>query len=359
MGKKSKKIIGLFLVLISIFAVMALTACSNKKNDETITFIDCSGVEITMNKEVNKVIVTDQSCTAFLTAMGCANRIIGVHKSMLIDKWSPIFIGDEMSHMSKYGYRPSAEAIYDVQADIVLLNDATYSEELRKIGVNAVCFAYDNIDELYFAVDMLGTIFGDDARAYVDKWKKYTQETINEITSAVAGISSSEKKDVYYINASNNPSDLYSTFGGNSFVEFWIDLIGGNLVTSEYKDITSIEQEVIIAKNPQNIFIGGYAQYSRKDMLMSDPLWTNIDAVKNNSVYLLPTSLASYEKFSVEFPMLLKYSAHELYPELCSFDGIATLKTFYQDYYHIELSNEYLENLLLGLYPDGTKKDLQ
>lgn len=48
----------------------------------------------------------------------------------------------------------------------------------------------------------------------------------------------------------------------------------------------------------------------------------------------------------------------KLYPELCSFDGIATLQTFYKDYYSIELSNEYLGNLLLGLYPDGTKKDL-
>ena len=55
--------------------------------------------------------------------------------------------------------------------------------------------------------------------------------------------------------------------------------------------------------------------------------------------------------------MLLKYSAHELYPDLCTFDGISTLRTFYKDYYDIELSNEHLENLLLGLYPDGSKKD--
>lgn len=312
MEKTSKRIIGLFLTINSIIAIATLTACNSKKNDGTITFVDCSGVEITMNKEVNKVIVTDQSCVAFLTAMGFDNKIIGVHKSMLIDKWSPIFIGDEMAHMSKYGYQPSAEAVYESQADIVLLSDATYSAELRKSGVNAVCFSYDNIDELYFAVDMLGTIFGEDAKTYADKWKKYTQETIEEITNELASIGTADKKDVYYINASNNPSDLYSTFGGNSFVEFWINLIGGNLVTSEYKNITTIEQEIIISKNPEKIFIGGYAQYSRKDMLMSDPLWANIDAVKNNDIHLLPTSLASYEKFSVEFPMLLKYSAHEI-----------------------------------------------
>lgn len=91
--------------------------------------------------------------------------------------------------------------------------------------------------------------------------------------------------------------------------------------------------------------------------MITDPLWENIDAVKNNDIHLLPTSLASYEKFSVELPMLLKYSAHELYPDLCTFDGISTLRTFYKDYYDIELSNEHLENLLLGLYPDGSKKD--
>ena len=357
MKKTIKRTIGFFLTLCSIFAVTTLAACNNKKDDGIITFTDCSGTEITMKKEVNKVIVTDQSCTAFLTAMGYDNKIIGVHKSMLIDKWSPIFMGDEMSHMSKYGYQPSAEAIYEAQADIVLLNDATYAAELRKSGVNAVCFSYDNLDELYFAVDMLGSIFGDDARTYAEKWKKYTQDTINEITNALTSLETNDRKNVYYINASNNPSDLYSTFGGDSFVEYWINLIGGNLVTSDYKDITTIEQEIIIAKNPETIFIGGYAEYSRKESLITDPLWENIDAVKNNDIHLLPTSLASYEKFSVELPMLLKYSAHELYPDLCAFDGISTLRTFYKDYYDIELSNEHLENLLLGLYPDGSKKD--
>ena len=61
--------------------------------------------------------------------------------------------------------------------------------------------------------------------------------------------------------------------------------------------------------------------------------------------------------FLCVFSMLLKYSAHELYPDLCAFDGISTLRTFYKDYYDIELSNEHLENLLLGLYPDGSKED--
>lgn len=340
-----------------MFASVLLSSCGNQTDDGTVTFTDCSGVEITMKREVGKAIVTDQSCASFLTAMGCIDKVIGVHRSMLIDQWSPIFWGNETEHMSTYGYKPNAEAIYKAQADIVLLNDPSYAEELRKSGVNAVCFSYNNIDELYFAVDMLGNIFGEEAQKYAAKWKKYTQDTIAEVTDQLSNLDPSEKKNVYYINASNNPSDLYSTFGGESFVEYWINTIGCDLVTSEYINITSIESEAILAKNPETIFIGGYAEYSRRDELTSDPLWANVDAVKNNDIHLLPTSLASYEKFSVEFPMLLRYSAHELYPDLCGFDGIPTLKTFYRDHYHLELSDELLQNLLLGLYPDGTKED--
>ncbi len=88
---------------------------------------------------------------------------------------------------------------------------------------------------------------------------------------------------------------------------------------------------------------------------MGDPLWANVNAVKNNNIYLMPTSLVSYERFSVELPMLLEYSANILYPELHEFKGIETLRAFFNEYYGLSFTDEVLNNMLLGLAPDGTK----
>ena len=203
----------------------------------------------------------------------------------------------------------------------------------------------------------MGDIFGDNAKVYVTKWKNLMTETVNSITSDLSSLNDADKKNVYYINAAVNPGDLFTTFGGNSFVEYWMNTIGANLVTSSYKDITSLEAEVALSLKPDTIIISGYAEYTRKEELLESEVWSGIPAVKNESIYLMPTSFVSYERFAVELPMLLSYSANALYPSLHSFDGTSELKEFYKNYYGKTFTDEQLNNMLLGLNPDGTRMD--
>lgn len=340
-------------VVLAIASTL-LVACNNNEDSGKIKITDCSGVEVEIKKDVKRVISVNQSFVAFMIAMGEGNKVIGTHGSVLGHAYLPLFSEDVLK-ASKVGYQANPELIYSLNPDLVVLNDATYAQTLRDIGLPAIYFGYDNINELYKGLDLMGDIFGDNAKNYVTKWKNKVDSTISTISSEVSSLKDSEKKDVYYINAAVNPGDLYTTFGGGSFVEYWINSIGGKLATSNYRDITSLDSEIALSLNPSNIFISGYAEYTRKDELMSDPLWTNIKAVKNNDVYLMPTSLVSYERFSVELPMLLEYSANILYPELHEFKGIETLRTFFNDFYGLTFTDEVLNNMLLGLAPDGTK----
>ena len=350
--------INLFVKLsILLICTAATSSCSNNQNSDTLKIVDCSGATVTINKDVSKIICVDQSCCAFLTAMNQTSKIIGVHGSVKFSNWSPIFLGEELDHMKKYGYQPSAEAIYESGADLVILNDAKYAEELRKAQIPAIYFGYANIDGLYKAVDMLGKIFGNEATSFVQKWKTRIDNTQEAIKSDLKTLEEEGKRNVYYINASNNPSDLYSTFGGNSFCEYLMNSIGANLITSQYKDITSIESEIIIGKNPDAIIIGGYAEYAREEELKSSDLWKDVDAVKNDAIYLLPTSFVGFEKFSVELPLLLDFTANALYPALHEFGGKAALDSFIKEYYGLELTDDILNNMLLGLYPDGSRMD--
>lgn len=355
-GCSRLKISKLLFAVLCLSCVLGLTACGKASEDEMITITDCSGAEVTIPKNIERVIAVHPSCVEFMTAMGQADKIIGTHGSVLGQSWAYLFY-DGFNDMTLYGYKPTAEEIYAADVDLVIVKNAAYAETLRDDGIPAIYFGYNNIDELYFAVDMLGDIFGKEAKSFGDKWKAYTDDTIKKIQKEVSGLSEADKRNIYYINASVNPGDLYTTYGGNSFVEYWLNTIGANCVTSPYPDIEELDKEVVLSLKPDTVFISGYAEYTRLDEITSDALWSDVEAVKNGEIYLMPTSLVSFERFAVELPMLLNYSANKIYPDLHSFDALSEMKAFYKDFYGVEFTDEQVNNMILGLNVDGSRMD--
>ena len=355
-----KKLVILFLTLT--IACGLLTSCSteaSKNSSRRIT--DCAGAEVEIPENVERVVCTSASAVPFLLGMGVEDKIIGAHGSTLGHSWASVFYDgfkEDAGKVALFGKNPNAEELISANVDLVILKDAAYAEELRKQGIPAVCFKYTNKEGLYAAVDMLGTVFGNEAKEYAGKWEKKLDETIDSISKELESLPESEKCNVYYVDATGaeaSNENLFLTAGGGSFVEYWINASGANLVTSSYKDLEQIDQEEGLSLNPDTIFICGWLEYEAKDIMMNDPLWQDIPAVKNDRVFLMPTSFASYDRFSVEMPLMLSYTAHQLYPDYHEFGGIEELRTFYKEYYRRDFSDTQLENMLKGLNPDGTR----
>jgi iron complex transport system substrate-binding protein len=348
----------LLLAFISLMIGM-LAGCGTDTAAKTKIITDCSGAEVEIPSDLNKVVVTNPSAVAFMTAMGLSDKIVGTHGSILNQSW--VYVFDEtFNDVALFGKNPNAEELIAKDIDLVIIKDAKYAEELRKSGINAVCFKYTNKEELYFALDMLGEIFGKDAKSYASKWKTKLDTTIETIAKDLSGVSVDDRHRVYYVDATGAEATrdtLYLTSGGGSFVEFWVNSSGGKLVTSPYEGIDEIDQETALTLRPDTIFICGWLEYTAKDVLMSDPLWQDVPAVKNDRVFLMPTSFVSYDRFSVELPLMLDYTAHLLYPDKHAFNGIDDLREFYKQYYNQSLNDDQLENLLKGLNPDGTRME--
>lgn len=356
------------LMLMVTFALVCglLSGCTsdstNNNGESNIRVItDCAGAEVEIPENIEKVVCTSASGVPFLLGMGVEDKIVGAHGSTLGQSWASVFyegFKEEAGKVALYGKNPNAEELIAAEVDLVILKDASYAEELRKQGIPAVCFKYTNKEELFYAVDMLGEIFGKEAQAYAEKWEEKLDTTIDTISKELESLPENEKCNVYYVDATGaeaSNENLFLTAGGGSFVEYWINASGANLVTSSYKDLEQIDQEEGLSLNPDTIFICGWLEYEAKDIMMSDPLWQDVPAVKNDRVFLMPTSIASYDRFSVEMPLMLSYTANKLYPEYHEFGGIDELREFYKDYYNREFSDEQLEMMLKGLNPDGTR----
>ena len=351
-----KRVCAYFLAILMLLNLCAFSAGADDAAAETRTIVDCSGAEVEIPVNVERVIAPNQPFCSFMIAMGEADKLIGSHGSVLGQVWAQYFYEDILS-VELYGYKPEAELLYAADADLVVVKNPAYAETLRNAGLPAIYFGYSNVDELRYAVNLMAEIFGDSAAEWAEKWFACLDDTIASISDDLQDLPESEKKSVYFINAAINPGTLYSTFGGGSFTEYWINTIGGELVTSPYEGIEEIEQEEALTLDPDVIFISGYAEYTRLEELKADPLWADMRAVADGEIYLMPTSLVTYDRFAVELPLLLDYSANLLYPELHSFSGIDALREFNEEFYGITFEDELLENMLLGLNPDGSRMD--
>lgn len=323
----------------------------------TKKIVDCSGTEVEIPNDIDKVVVTNPSAVAFMTAMDLDDLLVGTHGSILNHSWAHVFYKG-FDNMALFGKNPNAEELISADVDLAIIKDAAYAEELRNQGINAVCFKYQNKEELYSAIEMLGDIFGENAKAYAEKWENKLNATIDKIDEDLSDVPAEKKCNVYYVDATGAEATnegLFLTAGGGSFVEYWINASGANLVTSPYEGVEEIDQETALTLNPDTIFICGWLEYKAKDILMADQLWKDVPAVKNDRVFLMPTSFVSYDRFSVELPLMLDYTANVMYPDEHEFGGIDTLRDFYKEYYGQDLSDSDLENMLKGLNPDGTR----
>ena len=352
-----KKVMVLFVALV--LAMGLLVGCGANSQSATKTITDCSGTQVEIPSDPSKVVVTSPAAVAFMEAMGLSDKIVGTHGSILNHSWVYVF-DERFNDVALYGKNPNAEELIAAEVDLAIIKDAEYAEELRKSGINAVCFKYKNKEELYSALDMLGEIFGDGAKSYASEWKAKMDSTIENIQKDLADVPEVDRHNVYYVDATGaeaTTETLYLTSGGGSFVEFWVTSSGGNLVTSPYEGLEEIDQETALTLNPDTIFICGWLEYTAKDVLMSDPLWQDVPAVKDDIVFMMPTSFVSYDRFAVELPLMLDYTANLLYPDKHAFNGIDDLREFYKKYYNQTLSDDQLENMYKGLNPDGTRME--
>jgi iron complex transport system substrate-binding protein len=113
--------------------------------------------------------------------------------------------------------------------------------------------------------------------------------------------------------------------------------------------MTEVSMEQIIEWQPEVIITSNAQFYSS---VYSDSLWTDVDAVKNERVYLVPTNPFCWIDRPPGPHVILgtAWTAKSLYPELFEdMDMEQLTRDFYSQFFHYELTDGELNNLL---YPD-------
>ncbi len=131
----------------------------------------------------------------------------------------------------------------------------------------------------------------------------------------------------------------------------WLNSTGGYDVAAEagIDGIKAVNMEQIYEMNPDIIFITNFTETQPEDLYnnaFTDQDWSSVKAVQDKKVYKMPLGIYRWYPPSGDGPLMLKWMAQKIYPELFTYDMGEEIKDYYSRYYSYDLSDAQVEQIL-------------
>ena len=293
------------LALIMTLSIFVLSGCSSQ-TDRMVT--DREGTEVNIPTKIEKIISTAPSNTEVLMALGLGDKLVA------IDKYSTDIEGINTELPQIDFLNPDAETIIGLEPDIVIAsghNKTGSSEDpfkaISEAGIPVVYIpSSDSIDGIYKDIEFIADVVNERSKGkeIVDDMKAQVEE-IKAIGDAIT-----DKKSVYF---EISPAPYLSSFGKSTFLNEMIEIIGAKNIFENEEGWVSPTAEAIIDANPDVIITNAGYMENPTEEIKSRDAWENINAIKNNEVYLVDQNASSRPSQNVI--KALEQMAKAVYPE--------------------------------------------
>lgn len=215
---------------------------------------------------------------------------------------------------------PSKEKLLDTQPDFLIgwsssFSNDTFNREFCKKN-NIKMYVPKSIDSdatmktVYEDFNNLGKIFGVEEKS--DEITQNMKKQIKEVQDKIKDSSKSKKRVFVYDSGEDAP---FTASGG--VAKDIISLAGGqNIFGDIKKSWSNVTWEQVVDRNPEYIIIVDYDSskdsQAKKKFLMSNPALKNVDAIKNNRIFVV--GLTDLEP-GIRDSATVKSLAEKFYPE--------------------------------------------
>ncbi len=283
---------------------------SNNENKEENKVIDREGNEVVLPEKTDKIISLAPSITETLVNLGLSDNLVAVDKYSLevegVNKDLPVF--DIMN--------PDAENIVALEPDIIFGTGMTKSKGTDPFAPMVEMGSFvtvvptsTSIEGIKEDILYIGKVTNKEkeAQAIVEDFEKQIEDTL-------AMINKKEDKEPLKVYFETSPMPDAYTFGQDTFLNDMLNMLGATNIFGEESGWLAVSEEQIIAKNPDVIFTNAdFLEDPIKD-IKNRAGWENVNAVKNNRVYLIDKNSSSRanENSIKAFSQMAEF----LYPEL-------------------------------------------
>ena len=326
-----------------------------------ITITDMAGQSLTVPSPVSKVLSTSPTSTV-IVYMLTPDKLLAFNYETTSDEQQ--YMPDKYKGLNSVGgwygaQSGSYEEFISMDPDLVFEsvsssnNTTQHTSDLatlkvrqQKFGSIPVVGVADTSNFTTFdpSIKFIGNLLGADEKA--GQLTDFNDKVQKEVSDVVSNIPENEKVTVYYA----EDADGLQTEPPGSVHAQLIDFCGGkNVANVQIKGgagQTDVSLEQVLQWNPEVIITTNPTFYKN---VYNDSNWNGISAVQNKRVYLSPKSPFKWFDRPTGANMIIgiPWVAKILYPDkFKNLDLTGQVKEFYTDFYHVDLSNDEVNNIL-------------
>lgn len=331
------------------------TENSNSSTGYPITITDTAGKQSTFTKPVERVIVLDSDAADAMKVIGKENKIVGIGDS-LTEKAIQYPAVSKLPSVGKWG-EPNIEAIIALKPDVVLSYvqwpESTKLESQLPANISVVRMDFYKASSYHQEMENIGKIFN--AQDNSSKYLTWYDKNMKLVSDRIAGIPTDQRIKFFGEGGASKISGRKGYGQGTGLDELVTAAGGVNIANfSQYKDV---ETEWVIQQNPETIFVwsskDGLKSENRASIIASQnnvtklPGFENVNAIKNNKVYVLTSGYA----YGSSSPIATLQVAKWLYPDkFADVDIEALHKEYLTQYTNIDSTTASSGTFY---YPDG------
>ena len=371
--KKHRQLLALFICLV--MSVSLLTGYSETKaateeptqsaeqdatqeTAETREITDMAGRKVTVPAVENiESVFSAGPVAAIFLYMVAPDKLLGwnyelndVEKSIILDKYQdlPNFgMGDAVNYEAVIAANPTI-AINSGKINDAMVSDCDALSESLGIPVVAVDNELNNSAEAFrFMGELLGV------EDHAEELAQYAEQVFTDI-NVLSDIPEEKKVSVYF---GNGEDSLETAPRGSQHAQILDAINAVNVADLELGDGSRVQisAEQLLAWDPDVIVVNGEPKADKSgssaaEDILSNPDYASLKAVQDQKVYGTPNAPFSWVDRPAGPNRLIgmRWFSALIYPEYIKCDINEEIHKFFDLFYHVDLSDEQLQNVLKG-----------
>lgn len=328
-------------IIISIFILLSTSSCLKqdvkKKYKGEIVDGAKRTVQIPLNNDEARIASVYAVSVPFLVALKLTDKVVAINVKSNFWKTADEFLknADSVGRGSV-----DLEKLVSLNPSVFIhrSNDTKTVEAIEKLNIYTICIKVENYDDIIYTLNFLGEYFN--AKEEAVKTTNWLDSKIAYIDSIVNTIPLEKRKTAILIGGEKD------RVAGKDMLQTWmIEKAGGKTLVEEEMNHNwiNIGVEKIFMYNPDFIFeTSSTARNYTSEELINDTAWSEVTAIKNEDIYVIPTVLDSWDMPGVSCVLGIEYMMYKMYPTYFSLDD---LQKEVNDYYEFMFGKTFDKEL--------------
>mgnify|MGYP003741348773 FL=1 len=352
LDNKNKTIFAIIVVIVIVGTLGAYVTYYTPITGGTTQITDMVGRNVTVPDQITRVVATSPPTTN-LVYMLAPEKLAGWNF-----KPTGQYMNPKYKNLTEVGgwfgkQTGNYETFISINPDIVLEGSSplansndTIIERQNKFGSIPVVAVLDvsNVTKFTPSIKFVGQVLGSQDKA--NKLVSFYEKVYNQVNNTASQIPDEEKKKVYYAEGAEG---LQTEPTGSQHSQL-IELAGGiniaNVPLKQGMGMSDVSIEQVLKWDPDVILVGDPTFYKK---VYNDTKWQNVKAVKEKQVFLIPQDPFNWfdRPPGVNIILGIPWTAKTIYPDkFQDLDMNSLTKEFYSEFYHYQLTDDQLNNLL-------------